>query len=311
MTWAAHLQAKCVRMAAGNVRSMWTTIDGARIHALAGGQGPPVVLVHGYGLSGAYMLPLARALASSCTTYAPDLPGQGQSDAVPDGLGISALADVLGDWIDAVGLGRALVVANSFGCQIVTDLAMRRSTCVGPLVLIGPTIDPTQRRAPRQLAAALRDSAREPFSLLAIAARDNAQTGIRALLATARSALGDRIEERLPELTQPAVVVWGEKDGFVGRAWAERVAALLPRGRLVVVPGEPHAVHYTRPDLVADIVLELLTEEAENLGGDLLGRFKHRDVTASDVNDARGVENALPLVGDTHRHEPVALAPEQ
>jgi 2-hydroxy-6-oxonona-2,4-dienedioate hydrolase len=311
MTRATDPQATCVRMAAGNVRSMWTTIDGVRIHALAGGQGAPVVLVHGYGLSGAYMLPLARALVGSCRTYAPDLPGQGKSDAITKGLGISALADVLGDWIDAVGLGRALVVANSFGCQIATDLAVRRSACVGPLVLIGPTIDPTQRRAPRQLAAALRDSAREPFSLLAIAARDNAETGIRALLATARFALGDRIEERLPELAQPAVVVWGEKDGFVGRAWAERVAALLPRGRLVVVPGEPHAVHYTRPDLVADIVLELLTEEAENLGGDLLGRFKHRDVTASDVNDARGVENALPLVGDTHRHEPVALAPEQ
>ena len=186
------------------MRSMWTTIDGVRIHSLAGGEGPPVVLVHGYGLSGAYMLPLARALAGSCTAYAPDLPGQGKSDA-----------------------------------------------------------------------------------------------------------LRDRIEERLPELAQPAVVVWGERDGFVGRAWAERVAALLPRGRLVVVPGEPHAVHYTRPAVVADVVLELLAEESEDLGGHLLGRFEHGNVAARDVDDAGGVEHALPLVGDPHRHQPVAVAPEQ
>ena len=293
------------------MRSMWTTIDGVRIHSLAGGEGPPVVLVHGYGLSGAYMLPLARALAGSCTAYAPDLPGQGKSDALREGLGISALADVLGGWMDAVGLGRAVVVANSFGCQIVTDLAVRRPACVGPLVLIGPTIDPTQRRARHQLAAAMRDSTREPFSLLAIAARDNAQTGIRPLLATARFALRDRIEERLPELAQPAVVVWGERDGFVGRAWAERVAALLPRGRLVVVPGEPHAVHYTRPTLVADIAFELLAEESEDLGGDLLGRFEHRNVAARDVDDARAVQDTLPLVGDSHRHKSIAVAPEQ
>jgi 2-hydroxy-6-oxonona-2,4-dienedioate hydrolase len=300
-----------MQMARRLMRSMWTTIDGVRIHALAGGEGPPVVLIHGYGLSGTYMLPLARALARSCTTYAPDLPGQGKSDPVRESLGISARADVLGGWIDAVGLGRALVVANSFGSQIVTDLAVRRPECVGPLVLIGPTIDPAQRRARRQLAAAMRDSAREPFSLLAIAARDNAQTGLRPLLATARFALRDRIEERLPKLQQPVVVVWGEKDGFVGRAWAERVAALLPRGRLVVVPGEPHAVHYTRPALVADIVLELVAEEGEDLGRDLRGRLEHGHVAARDVNDAGGSEDALPLVGDAHRHEPVAVAPEQ
>ena len=292
-------------------RSMWTTIDGVRIHALVGGEGQPVVLVHGYGLSGAYMLPLAQELAGSCTAYAPDLPAQGKSDAPREALGISALADLLGDWIEAVGLGRPAVVANSFGCQIVTDLAVRRPASVGPLVLIGPTIDPDQRRGRRQLAAALRDSAREPFSLLAIAARDNAQTGIGTLLATARLALRDRIEERLPAIPQPAVVVWGDKDPFVGREWAERVAALLPRGRLVVVPGEPHAVHYTRPALVAGIVLDLLAEEGEDLGSDFVGRLEHGDVAASDVDDARGRKNAVPLVGDARRHEPITVAPQQ
>jgi len=300
-----------MRVTGEPIRSIWTTIDGVRIHALAGGEGPPVVLVHGYGLSGAYMLPLARALAGSCAAYAPDLPGQGKSDALREGLGISALADMLGAWIEDAGLHSAVVVANSFGCQIVTDLAVRRPECVRALVLIGPTIDPNQRRARRQLAAALRDSSREPFSLLAIAARDNAQTGIRPLLATARFALRDRIEERLPQLGQPTVVVWGEKDGFVGRAWAERVAALLPHGRLVVVPGEPHAVHYTRPALVADIVFELLAEEAEDLGGDLFGRLEHGHVAAGHEDDARGGKDLVPLIGDTSRDEPVAVAPEQ
>jgi len=43
-------------------------------------------------------------------------------------------------------------------------------------------------------------------------------------------------------------------------AWAERVAALLPRGRLVVVPGATHVVHYTRPEVVADLVQGLVEE---------------------------------------------------
>ena len=248
------------------MRTTWTNVGGVRIHAVSGGDGPPVVLVHGYGVSGAYMLPLARLLAHSVSASVPDLPGQGRSDRLRGGGGIPELADLLGEWLDAVHLIRPAVVANSMGCQIVTELAVRRPEHVGPMVLVGPTVDPSRRRKRHQLFGALRDSAREPFSLLALAARDKAAVPIGALLGTARSALSDRIEERLPHVEQPTVVVLGEADGFVGREWAERATALLPRGRLVVIPGEPHAVHYTRPHLVAEIVLDLLLEERADGG---------------------------------------------
>jgi 2-hydroxy-6-oxonona-2,4-dienedioate hydrolase len=253
------------RRAAGPaaIQSSWLDVGGLRMHAVAGGNGPPVVLVHGYGVSSAYMLPLARVLMASCAVFAPDLPGQGRSAKARGLGGIRDLADALGGWLEGANLRRPLVVANSFGCQIVTDLAVRRPERVGPMVLIGPTVDPARRSARHQLFGALRDSAREPLSLLAVAARDNAAVGLSTLLATARSALADRIEERLPSIEQPAVIVHGEEDGFLGREWAERVASLLPRGRLLVVPGEPHAVHYTRPDLVAEVVRELLAEERE------------------------------------------------
>jgi pimeloyl-ACP methyl ester carboxylesterase len=135
------------------------------------------------------------------------------------------------------------------------------------MVLVGPTIDPSRRDAPHQLFDALRDSAREPFALLALAARGHASVGIRGLVSTARLALADRIEERLPLIGQPTVVVRGGEDGFAGPQWVERVADLLPNGRLVVVPGEPHAVHYTRPELIGRIVGELLVEEGEHSGG--------------------------------------------
>jgi pimeloyl-ACP methyl ester carboxylesterase len=65
------------------------------------------------------------------------------------------------------------------------------------------------------------------------------------------------MEDRLPAIEQPTVVVHGEEDGFLGCNWSARVAALLPHGRLLVVPAEAHAVHYTRPDLIAALVVEL------------------------------------------------------
>jgi 2-hydroxy-6-oxonona-2,4-dienedioate hydrolase len=269
------------------------------------------VLVHGYGVSGRYMLPLARALVTEHFVLVPDLPGHGRSERPPKAPDIGDLADALGGLLDASGLVRPVFVANSMGCQTVTELAVRRPDRVGPMVLIGPTVEPGRRALRHHLIGGLRESAREPAPLVALATREGASRSLGPLLTAARSALSDRIEERLPLIEQPAVVVYGDQDGFVSREWAEQVAALLPDGRLVVVPGEPHAVHYTQPALVAGIVGELLVEKVEHGSGQLARGFPHRDVSARQPNEQRVGNSSLPLLGDRGRYEPVTLAPHE
>jgi pimeloyl-ACP methyl ester carboxylesterase len=296
---------------ASDVQSLWSDVLGSRMHAVVVGEGPPVVLVHGFGVSGAYMLPLAQALGSSFSAFVPDLPGQGKSTQLRGQVSISRLAAALGAWVEAEGLTRPAFVANSMGCQVVTQLAARRPAQVGPTVLIGPTVDPARRAARRQLVSALQASAREPFSLLALMARDDRPTGVRTLLSTARSVLADRIEDRLPLIEQRTLVVYGDKDSFVGREWAERVARLLPRGRLRVVSGEPHAVHYTQPELVAGLVRELVVEEAQDASRELRGRLEHRNVPAMKVRQPDIDHGLPPLLRNPQRHEAVALAPDK
>jgi len=258
-------------------------VAGLNMHSRVLGEGAPVVLVHGCGVSGTYMLPLAQSLASCFTVFVPDLPGCGRSQRPPAPLGISELADALAGWLDAAGLECPALVANSMGCQVVTQLAVRRPERVGSLVLVGPTVDPHRRSTSRTLMAGLRETWREPPGLVAIAARDEASFGFGALRATLRSAIADRIEERLPLIDKPTVVVRGGNDQFVGQTWAEQAAALLPQGRAVVIPGQPHAAHYTRPDLVATIVRDLLVEEGEQAGRELPGRLPHRNVPAVEA----------------------------
>jgi 2-hydroxy-6-oxonona-2,4-dienedioate hydrolase len=295
------------------ISSRQLVVAGLGVHTWLIGEGKPVVLVHGFGVSGRYMIPLARSLAAAAefSVFVPELPGYGRSQKPAVPLGISDLASALAGCLDALELARPAFVANSMGCQVVTELAVRLPERVGPLVLIGPTVDPEQRLARRQLFGGLRDSAREPLSLFAIAARDGAVMGVRAALSTARAALADRIEDRLPLIEQPTLVLRGEKDGFVSAGWAEQLSALLPRARLVNIPGEPHAVHYTRPDLVATVVRELLLEESEQAGGELVRSFPHRHVPAREEDEPRAGQRPLPLLGDSHRHQPVTLAPDE
>jgi pimeloyl-ACP methyl ester carboxylesterase len=257
------------------------------------------------------MLPLAQSLAEWFSVFTPELPGSGRSDKPPAPLGIEGLAVALAGCLNALGLERPAFVANSLGCQVVTELAVRVPERVGPLALVGPTVDPERRLVRHQVLAGLRDAAREPLSLVALAAQDDAAMGIGALVATVRSALADRIEERLPLIEQPTLVLRGEHDGFVSAEWAERVAALLPDGRLVAVPAEPHAVHYTRPDLVAGLVRELLLEEREQRGGQLVRGLPHRDVAAREEDEPGAGQGALPLFRDARRRQPVALPPDE
>jgi len=195
--------------------------------------------------------------------YVPDLPGHGRSERPSEVLGIGDFAEVLSAWLEVIGLERPLFVASSMGCQIVTELAVQRPDRAGSIVLIGPTVDPSKRAARRQIAGVLRDSAHEPVQLVALAAGETARRSVRDLLGAARAVLADRIEERLPAIDQPTVVVHAERDGLVSREWAETVTALLPHGRLVVVPSEAHAIPFTHPHLVAEIVRELIAQECE------------------------------------------------
>ena len=60
--------------------------EGATIHVRVGGQGPAVVLLHGFGDTGDMWAPLAAALVHDHTVVAPDLRGMGLSSHPEDGL---------------------------------------------------------------------------------------------------------------------------------------------------------------------------------------------------------------------------------
>jgi 2-hydroxy-6-oxonona-2,4-dienedioate hydrolase len=129
--------------------SHWTRVDGRRFHARHAGPGtaagPPVVCVHGMGVSSRYMVATMAELPSTVEVYAVDLPGFGLTDKPAEPLDVAGLADALAAWIRAAGLERPTLLANSVGCQIAVDCAVRHPDDVGRMVLVGPTTDPAAR----------------------------------------------------------------------------------------------------------------------------------------------------------------------
>jgi pimeloyl-ACP methyl ester carboxylesterase len=225
---------------------MWLTVDGLRLHALAsiaaGEHRPAVVLVHGVAVSSRNMRPTAEAFASRCRVFSPDLPGHGRSDSPRHVLGVRALADSLAGWIAAAALDRPVLLGNSFGCQIIAEMAARHPDRLRAAVLQGPTPDAAARSWLRQLWRWFVNGSREGATQPSVAMHDWRDAGLRRLVGTAHHSIRDRIEENLPHVTVPSLVVRGERDPIVSQRWAETVAALVPAGELLVMPQATHTI---------------------------------------------------------------------
>jgi 2-hydroxy-6-oxonona-2,4-dienedioate hydrolase len=248
----------------GILESRWVTVNGLPVHARVSVDSvpdgyPAVVLVHGVGISSRYMVPTAERLAPYFRVYAPDLPGFGRSAKPSHVLNLTELADALDGWMQAVGLERAVLLGNSFGCQIIVELALRHPERVERAVLQGPTVDPKARTALQQIARWQLNTPREPPSLGVVTIRDYRECGIRRVVRTFQHSLHDRIEEKLPHMQTPTLIVRGGRDPIVPQRWAEEATRLLPKGRLIVIPGAAHTVNYNSPLELARVVRSFLS----------------------------------------------------
>lgn len=221
-----------------------------------------VVLVHGLGVSGRNLVRLARALAPWYDVHVPDLPGFGHSQKPARPYGPRELGYALAAWMHAAGLDRTAVAGVSYGCQVATWTAVLHPSFVDRLVLVAPTMDP-EARIPRTLfRRLLAGGGGEPARLRLTMLADYWRAGAGALLTSCGHLLSDAIEERLPAVTQPALVVRGSRDTLVSQGWAEEVTSLLPDGRLVIVPGAPHSVQLTAPAVTTAVIRDFLRDTA-------------------------------------------------
>lgn len=241
----------------------WTMVGDEVLHSRetttsAGVGGRPLVLVHGVGTTSRYFRPLLRELDGRAEAAAVELPGIGASSSRRLPADIAGQADVLAGWLHATRRTPATVVGNSMGAQTVAELAVRHPGVVTRLVLIGPTMDRAARSVVRQLGRLLVDATVERPSLVAIALTDTLLTRRRAVLRNVRASRQHRLEDRLPLVAAPVLVLRGERDVLVPRRWARTVAGAAPDGRLLEIPGGAHACHHGRPELVARLLLDEL-----------------------------------------------------
>ncbi|MFO0706170.1 MAG: alpha/beta fold hydrolase [Nitrospira sp.] len=259
------------------------TVNGHRIAYLDQGQGPPVLLIHGFGGSMWQWEYQQAALAGQFRVITPDLLGAGFSDKPDIEYTPEQLLDFLTGFLDALQIPKAAMIGNSMGAGLAIGLALDHPTRVTSLVLIDglpPKVldhlgSPTLRRAlttpapswlvsfgnwlfgGQMLESTLREFIHDPALLtpavLDRSNRNRQRPGLFRALLTVGTNLPRWEREfapRIGTITQPTLVIWGEEDRVFPLAVGDALHRLIPGSQFLRVPNAGHIPQWEQPDLV-------------------------------------------------------------
>jgi pimeloyl-ACP methyl ester carboxylesterase len=257
------------RARAGLARKEIALADGTRIAYLDGGEGAPLVLVHGFGADKDNFTRVARFLTPHYRVIAPDLVGFGESAHRADvDYRYAAQAERLRAFVQALGLSRIDLGGNSMGGGIAMSYAAQHPREVASLWLIdcagiaeappselakivtttgeNPLMITKESDFPAFLKFVMSDPPYIPGSVMDVMARERiANQAIERQVF--RQIATDSVSASVKGLATPALIVWGDEDRALSVGTVPVLKTLLPNAQAVVMPHVGHAPMIERP----------------------------------------------------------------
>jgi pimeloyl-ACP methyl ester carboxylesterase len=174
-------------------------------------------------------------------------------------LEVADHADAVIEWLAATHLPPVIMAGHSSGTQVAAMVAANRPDLVAATVLASPTVDPKARSVPRALYYWRRDAAYPMPGLSESHRPEWHRAGFRQLVHLLRAHLRDCLEETVPRIRGPLLVLRGEQDRLCTERWARELAERAEDGRLVTVPG-PHTFLWRDPSAWSAPLHDLVRE---------------------------------------------------
>ncbi|MGV1035919.1 MAG: alpha/beta fold hydrolase [Candidatus Nanopelagicales bacterium] len=220
------------------------------------GAAPAMVHIHGFGISGSYLLPTAGLLTNEFDTYVPDLPGFGRSPGPPKPMSIIELGDSVISFLDSVGLETATLVGNSMGCPVIARAMQRHPDRVDRAILVSPAGGLHNRPIGRGLAQLAVDGLREPPSLIKVAGPDYARFGLVNGLRLFNEMTKSPTIKILQELNTPMLLVLGSRDPLQPERQRidDLASAVGGNAGIVWLHGPAHAINFSHPEQLSQVI---------------------------------------------------------
>jgi pimeloyl-ACP methyl ester carboxylesterase len=250
------------------------TVAGIDVHFYRGGEGPPLVLLHG-GDPNPGWLQHHQALAEQCSVYAPSHPGFGHTPGLEWIASIGDMALFYLWFLEAVGLERVHLVGHDIGGWLAADMATACPQVVDRLVLIDAmglkpqhgeildifliTLAEVRARAffdPQQVPEWQQLYGPQPTPQETDRAEAALETSVRLCWKPYMHEL--RLPSLLPRITRPTLIVWGRDDAIVPLECGELYQQHIPGSRLTVLDACGHCPQIEKPQAFAEAVRAFL-----------------------------------------------------
>lgn len=253
---------------------------------LEGGIGETVVFIHGFGAEKDYWTKMAKYFKKDYHVIIPDLPGFGESDRNPNlSYDVEAQADRIHHFLEKINTGKVFIAGNSMGGNIAGIFAAKYPEQVTGLALL----DTAGINAPQKsdLFKAL-EKGKNPLIVNKVEDFDNLLDfgyaekpfipsplkNYLALQAIANKPYNEKVwddmfakpamlEDYLPQLTLPVLIIWGDQDRILHVSSVEVLEKKLPRFKTHIMKDCGHGPMLERPEETANYILNFLQTDMQ------------------------------------------------
>lgn len=256
------------------------------ISYISEGSGDVILFIH--GLSGCkeeweYTIPY---FADNYKAIAIDLPGSGHSDKPLVEYTIDFYSDSVKGFLDEMEIEKAIIVGNSMGGLVSQSLTLKYPEKVDKLILVDSAgINPMRGRAQTSLSlntdAISKQKGFSPAMIkmtkkmlfykpcdaldtiieraISDLKRDDHPEAFRAILSSMENIVKADLSERLGEINQPTLIVWGENDKLMGPKVAEILEGKIRGSEVVIISECGHCPMLEKPDEFNSFVFSFLS----------------------------------------------------
>jgi pimeloyl-ACP methyl ester carboxylesterase len=270
--------------------SLFVDVDGVKTRYVEKGAGEgAIIFIHGFSSSLFTWRACLDSIAQQYRVYALDLKGFGFSGKPESDYTIDEYVDFVAAFMDELELPSAILCGNSMGGNIAWRVALKHPNRVDALILVDASGYPSDHSGlPLFVRLGRLPGAKTFFGVLTTRSRirdslesayfedakvsDRAvdsyyysmknEGAMHAVLARLRSHSNEtaRWHEKIPSLSMPTLIVWGDKDTWIPLENAHKFHNDIAGSELVVLPGCGHLPQEEFPDEFAARVLEFLSK---------------------------------------------------
>ena len=245
------------------------------VYYLTGGEGEPVIVIHGGGESGSAWLENVAELARYYQVYLPDLPGFGRSKAISERFELSSYVTFVEDFSRSLGLKHFHLIGHSLGGGIALHYALKcphkikrlvlvSSLCLGEEIALWSRIMSLPifyRIVKKIIVSVFRAVGWLVKRLHYPLGKVNPPSLLRMSIGQSIMTLKGQtmvLVNRLSELLVPTLVVWGANDNIIPVRHAYAAAELIPNCQVRVFQNSGHSVYKHRIREFSELMVQFL-----------------------------------------------------